>query len=54
MNRFLGNKGAIALFTLPTLLLFTVIVFWPILQVFYRSMYEWDGLTVGQPVLAIG
>lgn len=48
MNRFLGNKGAIALFTLPTLLLFTVIVFWPILQVFYRSMYEWDGLTVGQ------
>ncbi len=47
MKKYLGNKVAIAIFTLPTLLLFTIMVFWPILQIFYRSMYEWDGLNVG-------
>jgi raffinose/stachyose/melibiose transport system permease protein len=47
MKKFMGNKLAIALFTLPTLLLFTVMVFWPIVQVFYRSLFEWDGLTPG-------
>ncbi len=47
MKKYLGNKVAIAIFTLPTLLLFTVMVFWPISQIFYRSMYEWDGLNVG-------
>jgi len=47
MNKYMGNKTAILLFTLPTLLLFTVLVFWPIIQVFYRSMFEWDGLTPG-------
>ncbi|WP_214630879.1 carbohydrate ABC transporter permease [Paenibacillus agaridevorans] len=48
MNKFMGNKTAIAIFILPTLLLFSVLVFWPIVQVFYRSMFEWDGLTTGE------
>ncbi|MFC4301841.1 carbohydrate ABC transporter permease [Cohnella boryungensis] len=47
MNKYLGNRGAILLFTLPTVLLFTVIVFWPTLQVFYRSFFDWDGLNEG-------
>jgi ABC-type sugar transport systems, permease components len=41
----LGNKRAILLFTLPTVLFFTIIVFYPILQTFYRSFYDWDGVT---------
>jgi raffinose/stachyose/melibiose transport system permease protein len=47
MSKFLGNKVAILLFTLPALLLYTVIVFYPILQTFYRSLFEWDGLSAG-------
>jgi len=44
MNKMLGNKRAICLFVLPTLLVFTVFVFYPILQTFYRSFYDWDGI----------
>lgn len=47
MNKFLGNKTAILLFILPALLLYSVMVFYPILQTFFRSLYEWDGLTEG-------
>ncbi|MGO4548847.1 carbohydrate ABC transporter permease [Paenibacillus sp. 2TAB23] len=47
MNKFLGNKTAILLFILPALLLYTVMVFYPIVQTFFRSMYEWDGLSEG-------
>ncbi len=47
MNKFLGNKTAILLFILPALLLYSVMVFYPIMQTFFRSMYEWDGLTEG-------
>lgn len=47
MNKFLGNKTAILIFILPALLLYTVMVFYPIVQTFFRSMYEWDGLTEG-------
>lgn len=47
MKSFLGNKAAILLFTLPALLLYTVMVFYPIIQTFFRSLYEWDGLTEG-------
>ena len=47
MRKFMGNKAAIMLFTLPALLLYTVIVFYPILQTFYRSTFEWDGLSAG-------
>ncbi|WP_019914657.1 carbohydrate ABC transporter permease [Paenibacillus sp. HW567] len=47
MRKFLGNKTAIAIFTLPALLLYTIMVFYPIMQTFFRSLYEWDGLTAG-------
>lgn len=47
MNKFLGNKTAILLFIMPALLLYTVMVFYPIAQTFFRSMYEWDGLSEG-------
>ncbi|MBD0381509.1 carbohydrate ABC transporter permease [Paenibacillus sedimenti] len=47
MSKFLGNKPAILLFTLPALLLYTIIVFYPIIQTFYRSTQEWDGLSQG-------
>lgn len=47
MKKFFGNKMAIAIFTLPALILFTVMVFYPILQVFYRSFFNWNGLTAG-------
>ena len=45
MNKMMGNKKVIALFTLPTLALFTLIVFYPILQTVYRSFFDWNGLT---------
>ena len=47
MKKFFGNPIAIALFVLPTLLLFSVMVFYPITQVFYRSLYDWNGLSAG-------
>lgn len=47
MKKFFGNKLAIAIFTLPALILFSVMVFYPILQVFYRSFFDWNGLTAG-------
>ncbi|MCL6601598.1 MAG: sugar ABC transporter permease [Paenibacillus sp.] len=47
MKKYLGNKTAIALFTLPALLLYTIMVFYPISQTFFRSMFEWDGLSAG-------
>lgn len=47
MDRFFGNKKAIIIFITPALLLFTLMVFYPVLQVFYRSFYDWDGLGKG-------
>jgi len=47
MNKYLGNKTALAVFILPALLFYSVIVFWPVLQTFYRSMFQWDGLNPG-------
>lgn len=44
MNKMLGNKKAVALFALPALLVFTIFVFYPILQTVFRSFYEWDGI----------
>lgn len=44
MEKMLGNKKAICLFTLPALLVFTVFVFYPILQTLQRSFYDWDGV----------
>lgn len=51
MNKYLKNRAAIIIFTLPTLLLFTIIVFYPITQTFYRSMFDWNGLSNGKFLL---
>jgi raffinose/stachyose/melibiose transport system permease protein len=45
MKQYLGNKRAVLLFLTPALLLYSVIVFYPILQTFYRSLFDWDGLS---------
>lgn len=47
MKKYYGNKLAIAIFTVPTLALFTLMVFYPILQVFYKSLFNWNGLSAG-------
>jgi raffinose/stachyose/melibiose transport system permease protein len=47
VKRYFGNKWAIVFFTFPALLLFTVMVFYPIVQVFYRSFFDWNGLSSG-------
>lgn len=47
MKKFFSDKVAIAIFTLPALLIFTVMIFIPILQVFWHSFFEWDGLSEG-------
>jgi len=45
MKTSLTDKQAIAVFTLPALIIFTVMVFYPITQTFYRSFFQWDGLS---------
>lgn len=47
MKKFLGNKVAIALFTLPALIMYTIMVMYPLMQTFIRSLYQWDGLSAG-------
>ncbi|MFC5529393.1 carbohydrate ABC transporter permease [Cohnella yongneupensis] len=47
MKTYLANKKAIALFTLPALLLYTIVVSYPVLQTLYRSFYDWNGLGAG-------
>jgi len=47
VKKYYGNKLAIAIFTVPTLALFTLMVFYPILQVFYKSFFNWNGLSAG-------
>jgi len=44
MKRYLSNKWAIALFIAPALILFVGFVFIPIVQVFYYSLFDWDGV----------
>ncbi len=39
------NRTAILIFTLPSLVLFTAIVSIPIFNTFYRSLFQWDGLS---------
>lgn len=46
MRKYLGNKAAIALFTIPTLLIYSIVIFYPMLQTVFRSFFEWDGLNV--------
>ncbi len=47
MQSFFSNKKAIAIFVLPALLLFTIIVFYPLVQIFIKSFYDWNGLSSG-------
>lgn len=47
MKKFYSNKLAIILFALPALSVFTVMVFYPIIQVFIKSFFEWNGLGSG-------
>lgn len=45
MNKYLSNKLAITLFLLPALLVYSVILIYPVLQTGYRSFFDWDGLS---------
>ncbi len=47
MQKFFSNKKAIAIFVLPSLILFIVVVFYPLIQIFIKSFYEWNGLSKG-------
>lgn len=44
MKKYLSNPIAIILFILPAIILFSVFVFVPIIQVFYYSFFDWDGV----------
>lgn len=45
MKRYLGNKTAIAIFILPALILFTVMAFYPMCQIFVKSLTKWNGVS---------
>lgn len=47
MKKFYSNKLAIFMFTIPAFAVFTVMVFYPIVQVFLKSFYDWNGLGSG-------
>lgn len=47
MDKFFSNKKAIFIFIAPALLLFTIMVAYPVAQVFFRSFYDWNGITEG-------
>ncbi len=44
MNKSLSYKISILVFTLPTLLLFSIVVCYPILNTLHTSLYNWDGV----------
>ena len=44
MKRYLSNKWAIISFIAPALLLFGIFVFYPLIQVFFYSFTDWDGV----------
>lgn len=48
MKKVMGNKLAILIFILPAILLYTIVVFYPILQTVLKSTYQWDGLNLGK------
>lgn len=47
MKKFFSDKVAIMIFVLPALIIFTIMIFVPIIQVFSKSFYQWDGLNKG-------
>lgn len=48
MNKTFRYKLAICAFALPAMIVFTIMVFYPIMQTVYRSMFDWDGLSAGK------
>ena len=47
MKKFFSDKIAIMIFVLPALIIFTIMIFVPIIQVFSKSFFQWDGLNKG-------
>jgi raffinose/stachyose/melibiose transport system permease protein len=47
LRKFYSNKLAILFFALPALAVFSIMVFYPIVQVFVKSFYDWNGLGSG-------
>lgn len=45
MRKGLEYRLTLLLFILPALLLFTLLVCYPVLQALYRSLFSWDGLS---------
>ena len=45
--RILNNKKALAVFIVPALLLYTLILFVPMAQSLYYSLLDWNG--IGKP-----
>lgn len=45
MNKILRDKKAIMVFVLPTVILFTLVLFVPVIQMFYYSMCDYTGIT---------
>jgi raffinose/stachyose/melibiose transport system permease protein len=50
MNKIFRDKKAIAVFVLPTVILFTLVLCVPLIQVFYYSLCDYTGIT--DPVFA--
>lgn len=48
MKKGFSYKLAVAIFVIPSLLLFTVVVCYPIIQTIYRSFYDWDGIGIAK------
>lgn len=44
MNKFLSKKSAIVFFTAPFLILYTLMMIYPICQTVIKSFYDWDGI----------
>ncbi len=44
MERVMRNKTAVALFLLPSFILFTLIIIVPVFMSFYYSLMDWDGI----------
>jgi raffinose/stachyose/melibiose transport system permease protein len=47
MRTYFGNKWAIAAFALPALLIYSLVVSYPVVQSLYRSFFDWDGIGKG-------
>ncbi len=51
MNKSLKNRMAVLIFTLPALIIFTVVVCYPIIQTLTKSLYDWDGFSTPKFIL---